>query len=642
MTQLSGQPDEAAPPASTPVPDELVLAGDFPPAQRPQWRELVAGVLRKSGREVDPKQDRVEDLLVTHLCDGVDIAPLYTAEDAPPAAAGVPGLAPFVRGARPLGANPDGWDVRARHADPDVAATTEAVLADLSSGVTSLWLVLGEGALPVDGLAGVLGEVYLDLAPVALDAGPADTAAAAEALFALVADRKLDAAAVAGTLGVDPLGWLAGLDSDTDVAAGLALAGELAARCLRHHPRLRAVTVDATAYQGAGADPAQELGCSLAAGVAYLRALTGGAGKTGLSMNDAFAQIDFRYAAPADQFTTIAKLRAARGLWARIASECGVPDSPQRQHAVSAESELTHRDPWSNMLRGTLGCFGAGAGGADAVTVLPFDTAIGLPNAFSRRIARNTQSLLIMESHLARVLDPAGGSWYVESLTDALARQAWQVFTGIERAGGLAGVLADGSLADTIGTAWREREQRLATRVEPVTGVSEFPNLAEKLPTRPAVRRPTPRGALSRVRPAAAFETLRARSDAHAARGGDRPAVFLATLGPVATHTARTGFATNLFQAGGLATPAGGGTAEEIVAAYRAAGTAVACLCGSDKVYAAEAAAVAEALAAAGATVLLAGPPGSVDIPGVDGHVFAGCDAIEVLTGTLKKLGVEL
>ncbi len=638
MTQLSGQPDEAAPPASAPPRDELVLAGDFPPAQRQQWRDLVAAVLRKSGREVDPQHDGVEDLLVTHLCEGVDIAPLYTADDAPPAGAGVPGLSPFVRGARPLGATPDGWDVRARHADPDVAATAEAVLADLASGVTSLWLVFGEGALPVDGLAGVLGEVYLDLAPVALDAGPADTAAAAEALFALVADRKLDAAAVAGTLGVDPLGWLAGLDSGTDVAAGLALAGELAARCLRDHPRLRAVTVDATAYQGAGADPAQELACSLAAGVAYLRALT----DSGVSMNDAFAQIDFRYTAPADQFTTIAKLRAARGLWARIAGECGVPDSPQRQHAVSAESGLTHRDPWSNMLRGTLGCFGAGVGGADAVTVLPFDTAIGLPDAFSRRIARNTQSLLIMESHLARVVDPAGGSWYVESLTDALSRRAWEVFTGIERAGGLATVLADGSLADTIGTAWRERQQRLATRVEPVTGVSEFPDLAEKLPTRPAVRRPAPRGVLPRVRPAAAFETLRARCDAHAARTGDRPAVFLATLGPVATHTARAGFATNMFQAGGLATPAGGGGTAEIVAAYRAAGTAVACLCGSDKVYAADAAEVAGALADAGATVLLAGPPGAVDVPGVDGHVFTGCDAIEVLTGTLEKLGVEL
>jgi methylmalonyl-CoA mutase len=509
--------------------------------------------------------------------------------------------------------------------------------------VTSLWLVIGEGAIPVDGLGTVLKEVYLDLAPVALDAG-SQTREAAEALFALVAERHVDAGAVSGTLGVDPLGWLAGVDADTDVEAGLALAGELAARCLREHPGVRAVTVDATAYQGGGADPAQELGCSLAAGVAYLRALTG----AGLSVAEALAQIEFRYAAPADQFTTIAKLRAARGLWARVAKECGVGGgtageaAAQRQHAVSSESMLTARDPWSNMLRGTLGCFGAGVGGADSVTVLPFDTAIGLPDAFARRIARNTQSLLIMESHLARVVDPAGGSWYVESLTEALAQRACEVFTGIERDGGLAAVLADGSLAETIGAAWQERERRLATRAEPVTGVSEFPNVAEKLPVRKPVTRPAPNGVLPRVRPAAAFEALRARSDAHAETSGTRPAVFLATLGPAAASTARSGFASNLFQAGGLDTPTGGGDPTEIAAAFKAARTTVACLCSSDKVYAAEGAAAAKALADAGATqVLLAGPPGAVDVPGIHGNVYAGCDAIEVLTATLNELGVS-
>jgi methylmalonyl-CoA mutase len=294
------------------------------------------------------------------------------------------------------------------------------------------------------------------------------------------------------------------------------------------------------------------------------------------------------------------------------------------------------------MLRGTLGAFGAGVGGADAVTVLPFDTALGLPDAFSRRIARNTQALLIMESHLARVVDPAGGSWYVESLTDALARRAWEVFTGIERAGGLAAVLADGSLAGTIAEAWHEREHRLATRTEPVTGVSEFPNLTERLPERPAATRPAPRGVLPRVRPAAAFEALRARADAHAAaHGGTRPSVFLATLGPPAAHTARLGFASNLFQSGGLDTPSGGGSPEETVAAFRESGSTVACLCGSDKLYAAEGAAVASALAGAGARVLLAGAPGAVDVPGISDHVYTGCDAVEVLTGTLSHLGVD-
>ena len=619
----------------------LTLAGEFPAATREQWRELVSGVLRKAGRLPEDYSGPVEDLITTTLAEGVKIAPLYTAEDAV-ARPGAPGLAPFVRGARPMGASPDGWDLRQRHTDPDVAATAEAVLADLENGVTSLWLVLGDGALPVDALPAVLEHVLLDLAPIALDAGP-HTEQAAEALFQLAAERGLSAEALAGTLGADPLGQLAAVDADTDVDAGLRLAADLATRCVASRPNLRAVTVDATTYHGAGADDAQELGCSLAAGVAYLRALTG----AGLTVPEALRQLEFRYAATADQFATIAKLRAARGLWARVAKECGAagPESAQRQHAVSAETMITARDPWVNMLRGTLACFAAGVGGANAVTVLPFDAGLGLPDPFSRRIARNTQSLLISESHVARVVDPAGGSWYVERLTDALSRRAWEVFTGLERAGGLATALRDGSLADTLAATWAKRATRLATRREPVLGVSEFPNIAEKLPRRARDTRPAGRGVLPRVRRAAAFEALRDRADAHTERTGERPTVFLATLGSVASASARSGFAANLFQAGGLATPTGGGDLTELAEAFRAAGSPLACLCGTDQTYAEQAEAAAGALREAGAsTVLLAGKPGTAagtDNSTIDGYVYAGCDAIEVLTGVLDQLGVQ-
>src|SRR5882757_779550 len=620
----------------------LTLAGEFPPATRDEWRELVAGVLGKAGRLPDNRSGPVEDLLATTLAEGVTVAPLYTAEDSPPRA-GAPGLAPFVRGDRPLGASPNGWDLRQQHTDPDVAATADAVLVDLENGVTSLWLVLGEGALPVDSLPVVLEKVLLDLAPIALDAGPL-TGQAAEALFTLAVERHLPAPALSGTLGADPLGQLAATDADTDVAAGLRLAGELAARCATERPNLRAVTVDATAYHGAGADDAQELACSLAAGVAYLRTLT----DAGLTVPDALRQVEFRYAATADQFATIAKLRAARGLWARVAAECGVsgtgagPDAAQRQHVVSSEPMVTARDPWVNMLRGTLACFSAGVGGANAVTVLPFDAALGLPDPFSRRIARNTQSLLIAESHLARVVDPAGGSWYVEQLTDALARRAWEVFTGIERAGGLLAVLRDGSLAETLATTWAARARRLATRKEPVLGVSEYANLTERLPSRAPDTRPAPRGLLPRVRRAAPFETLRDRADGQLAAAGRRPAVFLATLGSPASHSARSGFAANLFHAGGLDTPRGGGTPGEIAAAFRAEDTALACVCGADRSYTDDAEPVADALRAAGATrVLLAGKPGTVADGIVDGFVYAGCDAVEVLTGLLDELGAK-
>jgi methylmalonyl-CoA mutase len=280
----------------------------------------------------------------------------------------------------------------------------------------------------------------------------------------------------------------------------------------------------------------------------------------------------------------------------------------------------TRHDPWVNMLRTTVACFAAGVGGADVVTVQPFDAALGLPDSFSRRIARNTQSLLVEEGHLARVLDPAGGSWYVESLTDELARAAWDWFTEIERAGGLAAALTSGLVRDRIAAAWDTRAQRLATRADAITGVSEFPNLAEVLPERePAAHaRPARPGGLPRVRAAQEFEELRDR----AADAG----VYLATIGPVARHTGRATFAAGLFQAGGLQTPAGDGAS-----GLADAGTTVACICGTDDDYVEAAAPLVAELREAGATqVWLAGKP-KLEVDGVDGYVYAGCDALSVL-----------
>ena len=293
----------------------------------------------------------------------------------------------------------------------------------------------------------------------------------------------------------------------------------------------------------------------------------------------------------------------------------------------------TRRDPWVNMLRTTVACFAAGVGGADAVTVQPFDAALGLPDSFARRIARNTQSLLVEEGHLARVLDPAGGSWYVESLTDELARAAWDWFTEIERAGGLAAALDSGLVRDRIATAWDARAKRLATRADAITGVSEFPNLAEKLPAaaargRPARRRrAAPRPRRAGVRGAARRGRRRARERAGGLPRHHRP--------DRAAHRAG-GFAGNLFQAGGLATPAGDG-AEGLADA----GTTVACICGTDKDYAESAAALAAALRDAGAThVWLAGKP-DLAVDGVDGYVYAGCDALDVLRTVHAQLGLE-
>ncbi|GHI02252.1 methylmalonyl-CoA mutase [Streptomyces cellostaticus] len=601
----------------TVLPDDgLPLAAEFPDATHEQWQRLVEGVLRKSGKEVSGTA--AEDALSTTLEDGLRTRPLYTARDDAPDP-GLPGFAPFVRGGRPEGNTAGGWDVRQRHA----AAADGAVLTDLENGVTSLWLLVGQGGIPVSGIARALDGVYLDLAPVVLDAGRDVEAAAAE-LLRLYEDKGVDPKAVRGNLGADPLGYEARTGTPLDFAPVAALA----ARSAERYPGLRTLTVDALPYHEAGGSAAQELGASLATGVAYLRELT----EAGLTVEAATAQLEFRYAATADQFLTIAKLRAARRLWARIAEVSGAPGAgAQVQHAVTSPVMMTRRDPWVNMLRTTVATLAAGVGGADSVTVLPFDHALGLPDAFARRIARNTSTILVEESHLARVIDPAGGSWYVERLTDELAHAAWEFFRTIERDGGQAAVLRSGRIRTDLATTWAERSKKLAKRREPITGVSEFPLLAEK----PVEREPAPEppsGGLPRVRRDEAYEELRARSDAHLTATGSRPRVFLATIGSAAAYTARATFAANLFQAGGIE-PVTEGTFED-------SGATEAVLCSSDALYAEQAEQTAESLRVSGARhVFLAGRP--ADHAGIDSYVFAGCDAVAVLSATLDRMGVS-
>ncbi|RRO18349.1 methylmalonyl-CoA mutase [Saccharopolyspora rhizosphaerae] len=609
---------------------ELPLAAEFPEPSREQWQTQVHKVLKRSGLVgEEPPPGPIEDVLASTTHDGIRVHPLYSSAPVDP---GLPGLAPFVRGSRPQGGVTEGWDVRQRHEHPDAAETNREVLADLHNGVSSLWLRLGPAGIAIDDLADALNGVHLDMIGVSLEAG-ADFAAAAQAYLDLAAEQGVPAGELRGTLGADPLGVLA----RTGQAGERDPAVHLARRCTTEFPHLKALAVDALPFHDAGGSDAQELGCSLAAGVTYLRWLT----EAGIDLDTAAGQLEFRYAATADQFLTIAKLRAARRLWEQVTRSCGVSESrrAQVQHAVTSQAMLTRRDPWVNMLRGTIATFAAGVGGAQSVTTLPFDAAIGLPDDFARRIARNTQSLLLEESHLAQVIDPAGGSWYVESLTDELARSAWSWFQRIEAEGGLPAALESGLVAEELAATWQERRDAIAHRSDALTGVSEFPDLDEA----PLERTPAPQqpgGGLPVHRYAEDFEALRDSADTRLAETRERPTVFLATLGPLAAHNARASFARNLFAAGGLDCAEAGATdsTDAVLAAYT--GAPVVCLCSSDAVYAERAAETAKALRQAGATtVLLAGKPS--DHADVDGHVHAGCDALSVLDAVHAELGVR-
>ncbi len=582
-----------------PVEDRLALASELDQHTAADWEKSTAAVLRKSGRLTDEDADSaVWTKLARTTLDGISVAPIGTPAD-------LEGLATAGRPTRE-----GAWDIRAQYDGPDAKSVNEAILADLNGGVTSLWIQLGAGLEATD-LSEVLKGVDLAIAPVVVDG----SAEGAQAFAALLSGRD-GAVHPDSNLGSDPVAQA--IRSQVANPIGLAsLGAELAT-----DTGVRGVLVDATVVHDFGASDGQELGYAMATGVHYLRELVDIAG---LSVDAAAAQIDFRLAATDEQFPTIAKFRAARRLWARVLELSGASEDARgmRIHGVTGRPMYSKYDPYVNMLRGTVAAFSAGVGGAEAVTVLPFDSANGRPDAFGRRIARNTSHLLIDESHVAKVVDPAGGSYAVEKLTDDLAQVAWAEFGRIEEAGGILAALTDGSLLGRIGEVVATREDQIAKRKRPLTGVSEFPNLGETLPD----REPSPLADAVR-RYGASFEALR---DAPAANP-----VFLATLGPVAQHTARATFISNLFAAGGVAVEVAGATTDAADLASKYAGQKVVALAGTDKAYEEWGAAAIEALRAAGASyVILAGKPGDL---AVDDSAAMGLDALAFLNRTREAL----
>ena len=601
---------------------------------RGRWRAAVAGVLAKStGKEPAQLGDQPEQLLETPTYEGIAIRALYTALDELPEPP-LPGEWPYVRGGDALRDVNSGWKVVEGFPGQLAGDGNAAVLAALADGVSALLIRVGDSGVAAGDLQKLLSGVYLDLAPVILDAG-ADYPAACDALLALVDQLDPDKrATVSIDLGADPLtaklSGRAAPSTEQVVAVATRVAG---------HRGVRAITVDGPAFHNLGANVTWELAGSIAAAVAYLRVLT----ESGIAVGEALRQISFRLAADDDQFMTIAKMRAARQLWARVAEVVGDPEGGAAiLHAETSLPMMTQRDPWVNMLRGTLAAFGAGVGGADTVLVFPFDVAIpggfpGVAPGFARRIARNTQLLLLEESHVGKVPDPAGGSWFVEDLTEQLAQQAWQHFQGIEARGGF--VDACDYVADQIAEIAARRADDIAHRRTAITGVNEFPNLAE-----PALPQGDSQAAGNLVRYAAEFEALRDRSDVYLARTGSRPQVLLLPLGPLAEHNVRATFAANLLASGGIeAINPGPVDAAGVAAAVREAESpTVAIICGTDKRYRDEAAAVVEAARSAGVSrVYLAGPEKALGDAEhrPDECLTAKINAVEALSNLLTRLG---
>ncbi len=594
---------------------------------------MLAKSTRRDPADLPPEP---ESLLDSPTYEGFPIRALYTSLDAVPEPP-LPGSWPFVRGGDALRDVKSGWKVAEEFPAPGQKAVTDgngAVLVALTEGVSALVLRVGAPDGVVAGeLDRLLEGVFLDLVPVVLDAGTEFAAAAAELLPQLTDMDDEQRARLSIDLGADPLTAPLSGRSAADIADVVATAGKITC----YGGGVRAITVDGPALHNRGASASLELGGAVAAGVGYLRLL----GEAGLSASDSLRQISFRLAADDDQFMTIVKFRVLRRLWARVAEVVGDPDAgAARVHAVTSTPMMAQRDPWVNMLRTTVAAFGAGVGGADTVLVQPFDAAIsgGLPGtaaSFARRIARNTQLLLLEESHLGRVLDPGGGSWFVEDLTEHLAEKAWVHFQQIEAIGGFAA--AGDYVVAKIAEVRDRRADDINHRRKALTGVNEYPNLDEA---------PLPQHDSSAIvaRYAAGFEALRDRSDAHLAKTGSRPKALLLPLGSLAEHNIRATFATNLLASGGIEAVNPGvvdaaGVADAVTAADR---PAVAVICGTDSRYGTEVAGVVEAARTAGVSrVLLAGPDKAVADadPKPDDYLTAKIDAVGALSDLLTRLG---
>jgi len=608
--------------------DDLKLAADFDPATYDDWHKLVDGVLKGAPFEK----------LVSKTADGLKIDPIYPRAQGATPVAGRAAAAP--------------WQIMQRIDHPDMKQANGQALHDLENGATGLTLVFagangahGYGLDPsAEAVAQILDGIYLDAGiGIELQIGPQSRMAAIH-VAENIQRNGLNTAACDIRFGLDPLGscavsgsspydWAEIVSAVTSAIKGLTAMGF----------RGPFAAADGRVIHDAGGSEVQELAFVLAAGVAYLRAIE----QAGIALEDAQGMVYARLAADADQFLTLAKFRALRLLWARIEQTCGLTSKPLFIAADTAWRMLTQRDPYVNMLRATMATFSAGLGGANAITVLPHTLALGLPDPFARRAARNTQLVLLEESNLAKVADPAAGSGGIETLTKQLCEAAWSMFQEIEKAGGIFSSLEQNLIQRKVAATRAVREANIAKRKDVLTGASKFPNLHEAdvavLDARPVVLPPYGEAKfkfdpLPPMRLAAPFEALRDKSDSKLKTSGARPKIFLANLGTPADFTARATFAKNFFETGGIEASDTQGFADPaaLAAAFKASGAALVCLCSSDKVYARQAAAAAKALQAAGAKhIYLAGRPGEQEpalrTAGVNDFIFAGSDALATL-----------
>jgi methylmalonyl-CoA mutase len=461
---------------------ELDISTTFQKPELTTWREIATRSLR--GRNLDE--------LVTSTFEGIDVDPLYVADvDREP-------VESSILFHRPEKAETGAWRACELVDSAEIERVSEAVASARTRGVEAVWLrldrMLRQGKDlgnsepqddPTDGLlttdvgevAGIFQALQAARLQVFLDGG-CSTVWLLAVLASLARDNGLDVGDISGSVGWDPLGCLASeAETELSVERALSITPGMVAWTRRHFPSLRTLSISCLPYHEAGATAVQELSFGIATGVEYLRVMLA----AGSDLSTSCAELGFRVGIGRDLFMEAAKLRALRSLWARVVEAAGGEPCDQGVpiHAVTAPRGLSRYDCWTNLLRTTVATIAAATGGADAISVLPPATALGAVDETGCRVAVNTHALLREEGQLGNVGDPAAGSWYVEHLTDELAQAAWTLFQEIESRGGMKNCLLDGTVQGWLGEVLSAKNESVAYRAEPITGVSIFPNLGE-------------------------------------------------------------------------------------------------------------------------------------------------------------------
>ena len=612
------------------------LFSDFPPVSTQEWMDKI---------QVDLKGADYEKKLVWKTNEGFKVKPFYRQEDLEglKTTDGLPGLYPYLRGIKK---DDNTWFIRQDIRVDDPAEANAKALDILNKGIDSLGFHVPAKALDADFIRTLLKDICCECIELNFTTCQRHTLQLAELLVAYFKEKGYDPEKIQGSVNFDPISKM--LQKGKDLSGIVAKGAELV-KVLAPFPKFRCIAVNSLKLNNAGAYIYQELGYALVWGNYYLNALV----EAGIPVDLAARKIKFNFGISSNYFMEIAKFRAARMLWADIVKAYGPTEEcacKMVAHAETSTFNLTLFDAHVNLLRTQTEAMSAAIAGVNSITVTPFDKVYETPNAFSERIARNQQLLLKEEAHLNRIVDAAGGSYYIENLTVAIAQQAWNLFLETEDAGGMLAAIQQGTVQDTVNASNKARHEAVSKRKEILLGTNQYPNFSERAEGKMPVscccgcgghENEAAFASLNTDRAASEFEALRLQTE----HSGKRPKAFMLTIGNLAMRQARAQFSCNFLACAGyeVIDNLGFATVEEGAEAALKAQADIVVICSSDDEYAQYAVPAYELLKDK-VLFIVAGAPACMEelkAAGIENFIHVRCNVLETLKSYNEKLGIK-